>query len=63
VLLQAVAKQREEAFDAMQQHWNEKWPQSLETSAILRKSFSDLRFAAGNRVFLPFKKILDKCVT
>lgn len=31
-----------------------------QASAILRKSFSDLRFAAGNRVFLPFRKIASE---
>jgi glutamate-1-semialdehyde 2,1-aminomutase len=54
-----IALLREKSFDAMQVHWNAKWPKSLATSAELRKSFSDLRFAAGNRVFLPFKRILD----
>lgn len=54
-----VAICRESAFDRMQKHWDTKWPKSLAMSAELRKSFSDLRFAAGNRVFLPFKKILD----
>eukprot|EP00039_Didymoeca_costata_P000508 m.45896 g.45896 ORF g.45896 m.45896 type:complete len:674 (-) comp10308_c0_seq1:1227-3248(-) len=55
-----IALKREAAFDALQAKWNKKWPKSLALSAELRESFSDLRFAAGNRVFLPFKKILDE---
>jgi len=54
-----VAELRERAWDRMQTHWDGKWPKSLEASRELRKAFSDLRFAAGNRVFLPFRKIAD----
>jgi len=55
-----IALKREEAFDGLQAHWKRKWPASLALGQKLRESFSDLRFAAGNRVFLPFKKILDE---
>jgi glutamate-1-semialdehyde 2,1-aminomutase len=54
-----IAVKREAAFNAMQQQWDEKWPKSIEFGHSLRAVFSDLRFAAGNRVFLPFRKILD----
>ena len=52
-----IALTREAAFDKMQVHWQQKWSKSLAIGENLRESFSDLRFAAGNRVFLPFKKI------
>eukprot|EP00947_MAST-08B_sp_MAST-8B-sp1_P004902 g4902.t1 len=55
-----VAERREKAFNRMQEHWDGKWPKSLEVGKALRGCFSDLRFAAGNRVFLPFAKILDQ---
>jgi hypothetical protein len=55
-----IALTRERAFDEMQAHWERKWPKTLAASKELRKSFSDLRFAAGNRVFLPFRRILDE---
>ena len=54
-----VARTREAAFAKLLKHWNSKWPRSLEYSAFLRQHFSDVRFAAGNRVFLPFKRKLD----
>lgn len=56
---EAVALQREAAFAALQAKWNIKFPKSMATSAYLSDKFSDLRFAAGNRVFIPFQKKLD----
>lgn len=55
-----IALKREAAFDSMPAKWQQKWGKSLAIGEKLRESFSDLRFAAGNRVFLPFKKILDE---
>ena len=55
-----VAARREAAFERMDKHWAAKWPKSGAISGKLRACFSDLRFAAGNRVFLPFAKILDQ---
>jgi glutamate-1-semialdehyde 2,1-aminomutase len=56
---EAVARQREQAFDALQRKWSAKWPKSLETSAFLSQSFSDLRFMSSNRVFLPFQRKIE----
>eukprot|EP00300_Choanocystis_sp_HF-7_P002606 c11968_g1_i2.p1 GENE.c11968_g1_i2~~c11968_g1_i2.p1 ORF type:complete len:1264 (+),score=330.27 c11968_g1_i2:42-3794(+) len=55
-----IVERRRRSFKAMQEAWQAKWPKSLETSNLLRSSFSDLRFASGNRVFLPFKKIVEQ---
>ena len=54
-----IAVKREAAFNGMQEQWDSKWPKSIEFGHSLRAVFSDLRFAAGNRVFLPFRKVLD----
>ncbi len=54
-----VAIKREASFTQLLRHWNAAYPQSLEISSFLSQSFSDLRFTASNRVFLPFKKKLD----
>ena len=56
---EATAQRREAAFDNLQQKWNVKWPKSLQTSAFLAQSFSDLRFMSSNRAFLPFQKKLE----
>eukprot|EP00511_Aplanochytrium_stocchinoi_P012615 CAMPEP_0204876124 /NCGR_PEP_ID=MMETSP1348-20121228/47461_1 /ASSEMBLY_ACC=CAM_ASM_000700 /TAXON_ID=215587 /ORGANISM="Aplanochytrium stocchinoi, Strain GSBS06" /LENGTH=615 /DNA_ID=CAMNT_0052032845 /DNA_START=274 /DNA_END=2121 /DNA_ORIENTATION=+ len=56
---EAIAQKRERAFDQMKQKWDAKWPKCVEMSAYLSESFSDLRFASGNRVFLPFMKHLE----
>jgi glutamate-1-semialdehyde 2,1-aminomutase len=56
---EAVARKRETAFDALNQKWAIKWKKSLETSAFLAQSFSDLRFMSSNRVFLPFQKKVE----
>jgi glutamate-1-semialdehyde 2,1-aminomutase len=47
------------AFEALNQKWTIKWKKSLETSAFLAQSFSDLRFMSSNRVFLPFQKKIE----
>jgi len=55
-----IVQKRKEAFYKLKEHWDKKWPQSIAMAGRLRGNFSDLRFAAGNRVFLPFKKMLDQ---
>lgn len=52
-----VALKREAAFAELKKKWDAKFPKSLEFSSFLRDSFSDLRFASSNRVFIPFKSI------
>ena len=54
-----VAQKREASFAALKKKWDAKFPKSLEFSSFLRDSFSDLRFASSNRVFIPFKKVLE----
>mmetsp|Transcript_3368 Transcript_3368/g.6294 ORF Transcript_3368/g.6294 Transcript_3368/m.6294 type:complete len:1254 (+) Transcript_3368:96-3857(+) len=56
---EAVAKKRERAYDALLKRWGKRFPKSLQHSMEFRKGFSDLRFAASNRVFLPFRKHLE----
>jgi len=56
---EAVAQRRETSFEALNQKWSIKWKHSLETSAFLAQSFSDLRFMSSNRVFLPFQKKVE----
>eukprot|EP00466_Bigelowiella_natans_P019272 jgi/Bigna1/85697/estExt_fgenesh1_pg.C_50247 len=55
-----TAKKREKAFKKLQEKWNAKFPKSLKYSNDFRKGFSDLRFAASNRVFLPFRQHLTE---
>jgi glutamate-1-semialdehyde 2,1-aminomutase len=56
---ESVALKRERAYDAMCAAWSARWAKSAEMSSRLRRGFSDLRFAAGNRVFLPFAALLQ----
>ena len=56
---EGIAQRRETAFEALNQKWSGKWKKSLETSAFLAQSFSDLRFMSSNRVFLPFQKKVE----
>ena len=59
---EALAKKREKAFAALEARWKTKFKKSLEFSQKFREGFSDLRFAASNRVFLPFREHLkDWC--
>mmetsp|Transcript_479 Transcript_479/g.674 ORF Transcript_479/g.674 Transcript_479/m.674 type:complete len:669 (+) Transcript_479:146-2152(+) len=55
-----IAQKREKAFNALYQKWGEKFPKSIEASTYLGDKFSDLRFCAGSRVFIPFQKKLDR---
>mmetsp|Transcript_19571 Transcript_19571/g.33949 ORF Transcript_19571/g.33949 Transcript_19571/m.33949 type:complete len:671 (-) Transcript_19571:502-2514(-) len=54
-----IAQKRERAFEALAEKWKTKFPKSIELSAYLSDKFSDLRFAAGNRVFIPYQKKLE----
>ncbi|GBG29123.1 Glutamate-1-semialdehyde 2,1-aminomutase, chloroplastic [Hondaea fermentalgiana] len=54
-----VAQKREQAFNELNKHWQGKFPKSIATSSYLADKFSDLRFAAGNRVFIPFQRKLE----
>ena len=54
-----VAAKRKAGFDALVTSWEKKWPKSKALALDLKSSFSDLRFASGNRVFLPFNRLLD----
>ena len=54
-----VAQLRHRSFQKMKLHWDQKFPNGLEISHYLATSFSDLRFAGSNRVFIPFAKILS----
>lgn len=56
---EAVATKREAAFRALSQGYRTKWPESHRCSQELARSFSDLRFAAANRAFLPFARVLQ----
>mmetsp|Transcript_10730 Transcript_10730/g.12290 ORF Transcript_10730/g.12290 Transcript_10730/m.12290 type:complete len:667 (+) Transcript_10730:145-2145(+) len=56
---ESIALKRERSFDEMKRKWDAKWPKCVAMSAYLSESFSDLRFASGNRVFLPFMKHLE----
>jgi glutamate-1-semialdehyde 2,1-aminomutase len=55
-----VASHRRTRYDALQDKWNSKFAKSLDYSRRLRGCFSDLRFASSNRVFIPFKAMLDQ---
>eukprot|EP00924_Labyrinthula_sp_SR-Ha-C_P005755 maker-scaffold_14-snap-gene-4.47-mRNA-1 protein AED:0.03 eAED:0.03 QI:181/1/1/1/1/1/3/27/671 len=55
-----VARVRAAAFDKMKLSWDKKYPAGLEMSQELAKTFSDLRFTGGNRVFLPFMEMLSR---
>jgi len=57
-----VVETRKAAFDELRVIWQEKWPKSIEMADYLKASFSDLRFAAANRVFMPFSKILSQAL-
>lgn len=54
-----VVAKRQKAFETLNVHWNDKFSNGLKISEYLSQSFSDLRFAGGNRVFLPFQRILN----
>mmetsp|Transcript_8975 Transcript_8975/g.13422 ORF Transcript_8975/g.13422 Transcript_8975/m.13422 type:complete len:1248 (-) Transcript_8975:173-3916(-) len=57
-----IAKKREKAYDKLFKRWQQRYPKSLDKAQDFRKGFSDLRFAASNRVFLPFRDHLkDWC--
>jgi len=56
---EAIAAKREKAFQALSQGYRAKWPESHRCSKELATSFSDLRFAASNRAFLPFARVLQ----
>ena len=54
-----IAAKRKESFNALKDSWDAKWPESKEQALFLKEHFSDLRFASGSRVFLPFNRLLD----
>ena len=56
---EAVAKRREAAFEALNAKWSVKFAKGLELSSYLADKFSDLRFTAGNRVFIPYQRMLE----
>lgn len=56
---QDVYLKRKAAFDKLDEHWQSKFSTGLRISQYLSQSFSDLRFAGSNRVFLPFQRILS----
>uniref|UniRef100_A0A7S2S1D5 Glutamate-1-semialdehyde 2,1-aminomutase n=1 Tax=Rhizochromulina marina TaxID=1034831 RepID=A0A7S2S1D5_9STRA len=55
-----IAAKRKASFQSLQASWEKKWPKSRAEAQFLKKHFSDLRFASGNRVFLPFNRLLDE---
>eukprot|EP00937_MAST-01D_sp_MAST-1D-sp2_P005211 g5211.t1 len=57
-----VAQKREASFDALCTQWKKLCPKQVAVAEELRGSFSDLRFAASNRVFLPFGKFLSSSI-
>uniref|UniRef100_A0A7S2S0I1 Glutamate-1-semialdehyde 2,1-aminomutase n=1 Tax=Mucochytrium quahogii TaxID=96639 RepID=A0A7S2S0I1_9STRA len=55
-----IAEKREAAFEQLYKKWCNMFPKSIQESRYLADKFSDLRFCAGNRVFIPFQEKLSK---
>jgi len=54
-----TAKKREAAFNKFKLAWAKKWSKSAEYAKFFAAHFSDLRFAANNRVFFPYSQVLQ----
>jgi len=54
-----VAKQREQALEALKKRWQTKYKQCLEFGASLKTLISDVRFTSG-RCFPPFNKVVNE---